>query len=305
MKTFKQFLLENLDNSTNNTEIDDPFEGNQQLKALYSGFVGAEHTSEKIEDPYAFNPKLFVRTRAGGGASSAYGPVQMTASTVKGFIKTQPDLFKTIKPYADQFVEQGTKMLKADDKDPKYGLGCVGDLCDEKHNINYQKMATAVIKGKAKEKGIDISKPLSDKDLNTLVSYWRGATEQQDPRYFKAFRESFKIGSQQQKQQQQHQQQPKNTLANPGMVVGGDARSLSMSGELSYPAGKSIYHFEKPVSEKPKEQKENNIEYTVKPGDNLTKIAQANNKNLQDIIKLNNILDPNKISVGQKIKLPK
>jgi len=93
--------------------------------------------------------------------------------------------------------------------------------------------------------------------------------------------------------------------ANTGMVIGGDARSLSMSGELSYPAGKSIYHFEKPVSEKPKEQKENNIEYTVKPGDNLTKIAQANNKNLQDIIKLNNILDPNKISVGQKIKLPK
>lgn len=294
MKTFKQFLLENLDNSTNNTEIDDPFEGNQQLKALYSGFVGAEHTSEKIEDPYAFNPKLFVRTRAGGGASSAYGPVQMTASTVKGFMKTQPDLFKTIKPYADQFVEQGTKMLKADDKDPKYGLGCVGDLCDEKHNINYQKMATAVIKGKAKEKGIDISKPLSDKDLNTLVSYWRGATEQQDPRYFKAFRESFKIGSQQQKPQQTTQSLSA-TISDPGMEG------------TAYPVAQGISqitNFTKDLS-KPKEQKENNIEYTVKPGDNLTKIAKANNKNIEDIVKLNNIADPDKISAGQKIKLPK
>lgn len=294
MKTFKQFLLENLDNSTNNTEIDDPFEGNQQLKALYSGFVGAEHTSEKIEDPYAFNPKLFVRTRAGGGASSAYGPVQITASTVKGFMKTQPDLFKTIKPYADQFVEQGTKMLKADDKDTKYGLGCVGDLCDEKHNINYQKMATAVIKGKAKEKGIDISKPLSDKDLNTLVSYWRGATEQQDPRYFKAFRESFKIGSQQQKPQQ-ITQSLSTTISDPGMEG------------TAYPVAQGISqitNFTKNLS-KPKEQKENNIEYTVKPGDNLTKIAKANNKNIEDIVKLNNIADPDKISAGQKIKLPK
>ena len=73
MKTFKQFLLENLDNSTNNTEIDDPFEGNQQLKALYSGFVGAEHTSEKIEDPYAFNPKLFENRSSLGGSGSMGG----------------------------------------------------------------------------------------------------------------------------------------------------------------------------------------------------------------------------------------
>ena len=199
MKTFKEYLLENSNNPTTKVEVDDPFEGDQQLKALYSGFVGAEHTSEKIANPLAFNPKLFVRTRAGGGKSSAYGPVQMTASTVKGFMKTQPDLFKTIKPYADQFVAQGTKMLKADVKDSKYGLGCVGDLCDEKHNVNYQKMAVAVIKGKAKEKGIDLSKPLSDRDRDNLVSYWRGATEQQDPRYFKTFREAFKTGSPQAK----------------------------------------------------------------------------------------------------------
>jgi len=65
-------------------------------------------------------------------------------------------------------------------------------LCDEKQHSNYQKMAAAVIKGKAKEKGIDLTKPLSDQDLSTFVGYWRGADEKADPRYFKAFRESFK-----------------------------------------------------------------------------------------------------------------
>lgn len=65
-----------------------------------------------------------------------------------------------------------------------------------------------------------------------------------------------------------------------------------------------IINFTKDLS-KPKEKNIDNIEYIVKPGDNLTKIAKANNKNLEDIVKLNNIADPDKISAGQKIKLPK
>lgn len=193
MKTFKQYLSENF--QTTEVKVDDPFEGNAQLRALYGGIVGAEHTSSKIKDPYAYNPQLFIRTKAGGGKSSAYGPVQITSSTAKGFMKTQPQLFKGVEDYTKQFVDQGTKFLKSDVKDPKYGLGCVGDLCDEKHNVNYQRMAVAVIKGKAKEKGLDLTKSLSDQDLSTFVGYWRGADEKADPRYFKAFREAFKTGS--------------------------------------------------------------------------------------------------------------
>lgn len=193
MKTFKQYLLE--DSQTTEMKVEDPFEGNAQLKALYGAIVGAEHTSSKVKDAYAYNPQLFIRTKAGGGKSSAYGPVQITGSTAKGFMRTQPQLFKGIEDYTKQFIDQGNRFLKSDVKDPKYGLGCVGDLCDEKHNVNYQKMAVAIIRGKAKEKGIDLTKPLSDQDLSTFVGYWRGADEKTDPRYFKAFREAFKMES--------------------------------------------------------------------------------------------------------------
>jgi LysM repeat protein len=45
-------------------------------------------------------------------------------------------------------------------------------------------------------------------------------------------------------------------------------------------------------------------EYTVVAGDNLTKIAKANNTTVDELVKLNGIKDANKIQIGQKIKLP-
>jgi LysM repeat protein len=43
--------------------------------------------------------------------------------------------------------------------------------------------------------------------------------------------------------------------------------------------------------------------YTVKSGDNLTKIAKQYNTTVAALVKLNGIKDPNKISVGQVLKL--
>lgn len=43
--------------------------------------------------------------------------------------------------------------------------------------------------------------------------------------------------------------------------------------------------------------------YTVKSGDTLTGIAKKNGLTLAELIKLNNIKDPNKIYVGQKLKI--
>jgi LysM repeat protein len=45
-------------------------------------------------------------------------------------------------------------------------------------------------------------------------------------------------------------------------------------------------------------------EYTVVAGDNLTKIAKANNTTIDAIAKLNGIKDVNKIQVNQKLKIP-
>ena len=51
--------------------------------------------------------------------------------------------------------------------------------------------------------------------------------------------------------------------------------------------------------------KENEIIYTVKKGDNLTKIAKEFNTTVNEIVKLNNIQNPNFIYEGQKIKINK
>jgi|GEM_PF-3804079 len=46
------------------------------------------------------------------------------------------------------------------------------------------------------------------------------------------------------------------------------------------------------------------IVYEVKPGDNLAKIAQKHKCTKTEIIKLNKINNPNRISVGRKLKIP-
>ena len=46
----------------------------------------------------------------------------------------------------------------------------------------------------------------------------------------------------------------------------------------------------------------NNYIYIVKKGDTLSKIAKKFNTSISKLAQLNNISDPNKIYVGQKIK---
>lgn len=46
------------------------------------------------------------------------------------------------------------------------------------------------------------------------------------------------------------------------------------------------------------------MDYTIKQGDNLTRIAQANNTDVATLAKLNNIQNPNLIQTGATLKLP-
>lgn len=58
-----------------------------------------------------------------------------------------------------------------------------------------------------------------------------------------------------------------------------------------------IFHTVEPVERK-------NSWYVVQPGDNLNKIAQANNVSVNDLIRINNIENKQKISVGQTLIIP-
>ncbi len=44
--------------------------------------------------------------------------------------------------------------------------------------------------------------------------------------------------------------------------------------------------------------------YVVRPGDTLTKIADANETTIDELMTANNLSDPNKIEVGQVLRLP-
>jgi hypothetical protein len=58
-------------------------------------------------------------------------------------------------------------------------------------------MAASVIKGKAKEAGIDINKDMSPQDIDKFVDHWRyglgskKSTKALDTRYYDAFMKSY------------------------------------------------------------------------------------------------------------------
>lgn len=180
------------------------FGGEHNVK-LYRGLMSAEFRGRDIGDPLAFNKKTFIRTEAIPPktknkqgqlvqlTSTAYGPAQITTSTVSGMSsnKRYSDLFKDIDPqYLKSFEAQGQKMKAVGNvKGGQYGLGGCGDLCDEKYTKDYQKTAVAVMRGKMRELGIDDTKPLQPKDARRFVQSWTGPHFSED--YMKAFEAGY------------------------------------------------------------------------------------------------------------------
>jgi LysM repeat protein/soluble lytic murein transglycosylase-like protein len=60
----------------------------------------------------------------------------------------------------------------------------------------------------------------------------------------------------------------------------------------------------RPAEEKPKQEDDNLTSYTVKSGDNLTRIAEQFGTSVDEIVKLNNIDNPSQININQELKLP-
>lgn len=95
-----------------------------------------------------------------------------------------------------------------------------------------------------------------------------------------------------------------NTSSAAGVVAnGGCVRIKSYSVNYGGIAGYGDMKYSKyDTSEKKTETKSSNV-YTVKEGDTLSSIANKKKTTVAKLVKLNNISNPDKIKVGQKIKL--
>ena len=68
-------------------------------------------------------------------------------------------------------------------------------------------------------------------------------------------------------------------------------------------SGYSYEEIQKKVNEKLNSNLRKEIEYKVKKGDTLSKIAKENNTTVERLVKINNIKNPNLIYAGQSLKI--
>ena len=104
------------------------------IEKFLGGIAKAEHRGNKNIDHTQYDPRLMIRTKAGGGTSSAYGPYQLTRNLVKGLVKNHPEKFAPIKDFANEFIDQGSSFLRAKTNHPQFGLGQEGTLNGEEHH---------------------------------------------------------------------------------------------------------------------------------------------------------------------------
>lgn len=222
MKTFKAFLNENLGVKNNRLDPNDP------LTPFYYSVVSAEHRG-RVEDPTVYDPTLAIRTKArhktAKQLSTAYGPVQITGSTMKDALNRNPQFFDSdSKKYAEQFINQAGKFSKAAKGNKLYDYGKPGDLSGPQFHGPYQQASLAVIKTKLKDANINPNEPLSSTNLNTAIRKWRGASEEQDPEYYKIIRSNYK----------KYQELGKQEIFNMGSAANQQASTGGMEMEDDY-----------------------------------------------------------------------
>lgn len=132
---------------------------NLNSETIYFALSLAESGGE--EDP-------FVRTNLKSKIpSSAYGPVQITGTLAQDALDNgviSPSLMK----YANEFVDQSEKFLKARDNNRKYGLGGKGDLHSKQEE--YKNFAIDIISWKMSD-SVGVT-PIER--LNNFIKKWHG-----------------------------------------------------------------------------------------------------------------------------------
>jgi hypothetical protein len=158
------------------------------IEKFLGAIAKAEHRGNKNINHTQYDPRLMIRTKAGGGTSSAYGPYQLTRNLVKGLVKNHPEKFAPIKDFANEFIDQGSSFLRAKTNHPQFGLGQEGALSGEEHHNSHMQLGDLAIQGLAKENKINYKDGMSEKEVNRMIRVWRGVDETKDPEYYKIVR---------------------------------------------------------------------------------------------------------------------
>lgn len=142
------------------------------LEALQGGETGGET-----------NP--WVRTRhAPPGGSSAYGPLQLTAHTVRDYVDRKPEIFEDTGEFPTRFLGQAQQFLRYGNEPgregyhARYDYGGHGDHgSDPAFRDNYMRVAMRILRDKLGERGDQFLEDgvLQDEELATVGRVWHGS----------------------------------------------------------------------------------------------------------------------------------
>lgn len=154
--------------------------------SLYKAFSKAE--TGGVSDPW-------IRTYGVPGSSStAYGPVQITATLARDYLKRYADLFnEEEKDYLNRFLEQGKQFIKfgrepdREGYDPRYDYGGSGDLTSTEDKAMYERVAKKMLMQHYRNNKGNLSDTIKEWRFGAASDKGRSA----DERYWKEVEETF------------------------------------------------------------------------------------------------------------------
>lgn len=160
-------------------------EAQEVVDKFYNALSHAETGS--FDNPWI---RTVARPSRSEKGSTAWGPLQITATLVKDFKNRFPDLFTSeVADYAARYLEQAklfnhygyalNEQPRAD-HDPIYDYGGTGTLAQlAQDRENYKKMGKALL-----DKIIEQCTVNGVVDKDEVIKRWRGVSEERDPEYY-------------------------------------------------------------------------------------------------------------------------